>query len=160
MFQSPRCKTNGHAEAAIEENRAITRDSSTSQSVKHYKSGGVVGIIRRNTAELASAIREKYQAHSGHSTPNNSAQNTPRDTLTDRPDDFDEEEQEEERKPSQRTYSVKGAIVRRLTKKKELSRSRSFHSHISEEGKACFIFIEDLEIVVFYWKEKCYVHFY
>ncbi|PAV82434.1 hypothetical protein WR25_27257 [Diploscapter pachys] len=133
--ESPRCKTNGHAEAVIQEDRTITRDSSTSQSMKHYKSGGVVGIIRRNTAELASAIREKYQAHSGHSTPSNSAQNTPRDILTDRPDEFDEEEQEEERRPSQRTYSVKGAIVRRLTKKKELSRSRSFHSHISEEGE-------------------------
>ncbi|PIC55616.1 hypothetical protein B9Z55_000817 [Caenorhabditis nigoni] len=108
--------------------------------------GGMMGLFRRNTAELAATIRERYQGHRSDSSGAN----------TDRPDP---EHRGETPPPTpnegtkvqktNRSHSVKGSFIRRFAKsssskeKKEvkaeesessgIERSRSFHSHISEE---------------------------
>ncbi|EGT38947.1 CBN-TOM-1 protein [Caenorhabditis brenneri] len=117
-----------------------TRPKSANSSAK---TGGMMGLFRRNTAELAATIRERYQGHRS-------------DSATDRPDT----EQRGDTPPptpnegnkvqkTSRSHSVKGSFIRRFAKatsskeKKEMKietiespgieRSPSFHSHISEE---------------------------
>lgn len=122
-----------------------TRPKSAANSSN--KSGGMMGLFRRNTAELAATIRERYQGNRSESA------------TTDRPD---VEHRGETPPPTPnegnkvqkagRSHSVKGSFIRRFAKsssskeKKEvkievdnqsnsgIERSRSFHSHISEEG--------------------------
>ncbi|CAI5440023.1 unnamed protein product [Caenorhabditis angaria] len=117
--------------------------------------GGMMGILRRNTAELAATIRERYQRSET--------------LIADRPDmetpppspTLDKNHAPNVGKTG-RSHSVKGSIMRRFKtsikehhkkEKKEhssepatpksitsfggengLERSKSFHSHISEEG--------------------------
>lgn len=123
-------------------NEIPTRPKSANAS---NKTTGVMGLFRRNTAELAATIRERYQGHRSES-------------ATDRPDTEQRGEtppptpnEEFKLQKTARSHSVKGSFIRRFAKattkeRKDLridntqvtvdiERSRSYQSQISEEGE-------------------------
>ncbi|CAD6184898.1 unnamed protein product [Caenorhabditis auriculariae] len=123
-------------------NGLLTAGETTSiarcKSMNNGKGSGIGGIFRRNTAELAATIRERYSHPTAQLTPDRPDVEPPPSRGQTPPPTPNEAET-----VKARSHSVKGSIMRRFTKgssTKEkptmsLSRSRSFHSNISEEGE-------------------------